>query len=107
MTQVDNATHGKHGRDRSNRAHVNLTCEIRQDGSTWKMVRLEDLSQRGFRIAWYPNCRQQMPLKVRIPGLEVLSAHIRWQAGNSIGCEFDSPLHIAIFEHIAKCALQD
>lgn len=95
------------GQARCERAQVYLTCEMRQGNLPWKMVRLEDISQQGFRLAWFPNCRRSLPIKIRIEGLQVLTAHIRWQRVNAIGCEFDSPLHIAVFEHIAKRAKED
>jgi len=84
------------------RADVILLCEVRQGTRPWSMVRLEDISQRGFRIAWLPGASADKPLRIRIPGLQLLNASIRWQQGNAIGCEFSEPLHIAVFEHIVR-----
>ena len=91
-------------RERANRAAVSLTCEVRQGTRPWKVAKLEDISESGFRIAWLPNCRLDTPLWVRIPGLQLLSAHIRWQDNNAVGCEFTHPLYPAVFEHIAQRA---
>jgi hypothetical protein len=85
-----------------NRAEVALLCEVRQGSAPWKLARLDDISEAGFRIAWLPEVRANVPLRIRIPGLQVLSANIRWQQGKSVGCEFASPLHVAVFEHILK-----
>lgn len=87
-----------------NRAAVSLTCEIRQGTRPWKMTRLENISPAGFRIAWLPGCHKDLPLKIRIPGMQVLTAHIRWKREASVGCEFNERLHYAVFEHIARQA---
>jgi hypothetical protein len=86
------------------RAEVALICEVRQERDPWVMVRLDDISQTGFRVAWLPNCRVDLPLKIRIPGLAMLSAKIQWQEGKAAGCFFAEPLHVAVFEHIVKQA---
>jgi hypothetical protein len=86
------------------RAEVTILCEVRQGAEPWKLVRLSDISQAGFQIAWLPECRRDMPLRIRIPGLQMLTAHIRWQRGKSVGCEFAEPLYVAVFEHIVSCA---
>lgn len=87
------------------RAEVTLLCEVRQGSQAWKSARLEDISQAGFKIAWLPAARNDVPMRIRIPGLQVLTAHIRWQQDSAIGCEFAEPLHIAVFEHIVRqCA---
>lgn len=82
------------------RAEVVLLCEVRQGVKPWKMARLDDISQAGFRIAWLPDCDRDTPLRIRIPGLQVLTARIRWQEDKAVGCEFVEPLHVAVFEHI-------
>ncbi len=84
------------------RTEVTLLCEVRQGSKPWKMARLDDISQAGFRIAWLPEVNPSAPLRIRIQGLQMLTANIRWQRGKSIGCEFTEPLHIAVFEHILK-----
>ncbi len=94
-------------RDSSNRAVVTLLCEVRQGIRPWTMVRLEDLSQNGFRIARFPNCSRELPLRIRIPGMQLLTAQVRWQQGRAIGCAFAEPLHIAVFEHLIRQARLD
>ena len=86
----------------SNRADVSLVCEIRQGIRAWSRVRLENMSPTGFRIAWSPSVNEREPLKIRIPGLELLSAMVRWKDENAIGCSFVSPLHDAVFAHIVR-----
>ena len=82
------------------RAEVTLLCEVRQGAAAWRQVRLEDISQHGFRITWLPEFTLDAPLKVRIPGLHSLTAKIRWHEEKMLGCAFEAPLHIAVFEHI-------
>lgn len=89
---------------RTERIGVALLCEVRQGTRPWKKARLEDLSPGGFRIAWLPDARPSVPLRIRIPGMQLLSARICWQRGSAIGCEFAEPLHVAVFEHIARAA---
>jgi len=88
------------------REDITLMCEVRQGTRPWKVARLEDISQTGFRIGWLPATNAHAPLRIRIPGLQVLSAAIRWKQGDAIGCEFTSPLHIAVFEHIVRCSVE-
>lgn len=89
-------------REFAERAEVTLLCEVRQGVAPWKMARLDDISQAGFRIAWLPDARPAVPLRIRIPGLQMLTAHIRWQQDKAVGCEFAEPLHVAVFEHIVR-----
>ena len=94
-------------RESAERAEVTLICKVRQGFAPWRMVRLEDISQSGFRIAWLPEATKEKPLRIRIPGLQMLTADIRWQKGKSVGCSFTEPLHIAVFEHILRHARID
>jgi hypothetical protein len=87
-----------------NRSLVSLQCDVRQGTRPWKMTQLEDISPAGFRIAWLPGCHKDIPLKIRIPGMQVLTAHIRWKKEDAVGCEFAERLHYAVFEHIARHA---
>lgn len=89
-------------REFADRANVTLLCEVRQGVAPWQVVRLNDISQAGFRIALLPGARGNVPLRIRIPGLQMLSAHVRWIEGKAVGCEFAEPLHVAVFEHIVR-----
>ena len=89
------------------RAEVTLLCEVRQGAAPWKLARLDDISQSGFRIAWLPEASMGRPLRIRIPGLHMLSADIRWQKGKAVGCSFAEPLHVAVFEHILRATKID
>lgn len=86
------------------RAGVTLICEVRQGSRPWSQARLEDLSPGGFRIARLASPRMDLPLRIRIPGIQLLSAHIRWVREGAVGCAFAQPLHVAVFEHIVRDA---
>jgi len=90
-----------------NRATVALLCEVRQGTRPWKLARLTDLSPTGFKLGWLPEYRLDQPMRIRIPGMQILSAEIRWHKGRQIGCAFASPLHVAVFDHIVARATID
>ena len=81
------------------RADVSLVCKVRQGTGPWKMARLSEISTTGFRIGWMPEFQADQPLRVRIAGMEPLSARVCWNRGKVLGCEFTRPLHVAVFEH--------
>jgi hypothetical protein len=87
---------------KNDRAEVVLLCEVRQGTAPFAMARLEDISPTGFRIAWLPNCSPDRPVRIRIPGLNLLTAKVVWQEGKAVGCAFKDPLHVAVFEHIVR-----
>ena len=91
-------------RSPSRRARLSLLCEVRQGAAEWKLARLTDLSETGFKLGWLPEYRLDKPLRIRIPGIEPLSAKICWHEGKQIGCEFASPLHVAVFDHVVAHA---
>ena len=87
------------------RAQLSILCEVRQGIRPWKMARLSDLSETGFKLAWLPDYSPGQPIKIRIPGMQMLNAKICWHQGKQIGCAFESPLHVAVFEHIVRLAV--
>lgn len=84
------------------RATVSLRCEVRQGSRPWRVVMLEDLSATGFRMNWSAGMLKGVPVRIRIPGLQVLSADVRWSTNEAIGCQFTAPLHVAVFDHIRR-----
>ena len=86
------------------RAQLSILCEVRQGMRPWKLTRLTDLSETGFKLAWLPDCDPGKPLCIRIPGIEMLRAKVCWHEGKQLGCAFESPLHVAVFEHIVRLA---
>ena len=91
-------------RGAARRAQVDLLCEVRQGTRPWKLARLSELSATGFKLAWLPDYDHSKPVRIRIPGIAALSAEICWHKGKQIGCAFEAPLHVAVFEHIVRLA---
>lgn len=88
--------------NRATRAEVCLTCEVRQGTRPWGKVRLQDISHTGFRIEWRPGLFENQQLYIRIPGLELLVANLRWKHEGWIGCEFLTQLYAPTFDHIVR-----
>ena len=86
----------------SNRALISLSCEVRQGTRAWQRIVLKDLSATGFRISGLAHPDPAKLLSIRIPGMQLLSAKIRWNTGIAVGCEFTAPLHIAVFDHLVR-----
>jgi hypothetical protein len=102
---TDSRAAAEHPRE-SFRAELCLACEVRQGTRPWQRVVLDDLSVSGFRISGLAHPDPAKLLSIRIPGMQLLSAKIRWNAGPVVGCEFTAPLHIAVFEHLVRQAQQ-
>lgn len=93
---------GQGRREDNQRVEISTVCEVRQGMAEWRRVTLDELSPGGFRINRYGPADPSQPLRIRIPGLQLLSARIVWQKDGAIGCAFASPLHAAVFEHITR-----
>jgi hypothetical protein len=89
-------------RARSQREAVDLLCEVRQGQRPWNRATLHNISETGFCMDWLPALELQRGLWLRIPGLNLLQAHIRWKHGQYIGCEFTSRLYSPVFDHIVR-----
>ncbi|MFM5924572.1 MAG: PilZ domain-containing protein [Novosphingobium sp.] len=90
---------------RHGRAALILRCEVRQGTRSWQMTELQDLSPSGFRLVGLSHPDPSKSVSIRIPGMQLLSARIRWQAGPMVGCEFSTPLHIAVFDFLTKTTI--
>lgn len=94
---------------RAPRQALTLTCEARQGLQPWLQVRLDDLSERGFRVTWpAPQFNPRLPIRLRIPGLQLLNADVRWHVPEGrttiVGAEFSTAMHVAVFQHIVAHA---
>lgn len=84
------------------RAALSLVCSVRQGVQPWRALVIEDVSQSGFRIVGKAQVDPEAPLHIRLPGIQPLSASVRWISGEEAGCEFDAPLHVSVFEHLVR-----
>ena len=90
---------------RGERFALELVAEVKVGFGVWQKARLSDLSETGFRIGWLPNGGQGSDVRLRIPGMEPLLAHVRWRNNTGMGCEFERTLSVYVLEHIARhCA---
>ena len=86
------------------RAALALYGEARQGMAPWSRVRIDELSPSGFRLTGITSADPSQPLRIRIPGLQVLTGRVCWHKGKVVGCEFATPLHEAVFTHICTAA---
>lgn len=98
-SRLPNSSAGSRGQVR---AALSLRCEVRQGTRPWKPVVLDDLSVTGFRISGLSSPDFAKTLSIRIPGMQLLTARLCWSAGPTVGCEFSTPLHVAVFDHIVR-----
>ena len=82
------------------RSPVYIRCEARQGLNPWVWLSLKDLSAEGFRMSGLTHPDPSQPVRIRIPGYQVLSAKISWIEKRTIGCAFQTPLHEAVLTHI-------
>ena len=84
----------------SERSCVSIKCEIRTERSAWHFALLRDLSSQGFQLEWPASCGASSKVMIRIPGLEMLTAEVRWREGRFAGCEFAKLLSPYVLDHI-------
>jgi len=84
------------------RTAVSIRCEIKVGTEAWHFTCLRNLSVDGFQIDWPRNCPAYSKVRLRIPGLQVLAADIRWRDGQQAGCQFVQPLSPYVLDHIVR-----
>ncbi|CAN5215965.1 hypothetical protein BH09PSE3_BH09PSE3_09810 [soil metagenome] len=86
---------------RALRLDVRLAAGLREPGSSQRFdVDVIDLSMVGFRCETSFTLTPGSAVFVTIPGLGPLECTVAWRRGYVYGCEFDHPLHNAVFDHI-------
>ncbi len=84
------------------RADVRIEAEIREVGAGKFKINVLDLSVTGFRMHSLTFINPESPVFLTMPGMAPLSAKVAWTKGDYYGCEFDSPLYPAVFDHIVS-----
>jgi hypothetical protein len=83
------------------RLDVRLAAGLREPGTSQKFeVTIIDLSVTGFRCETSFNLKIGQLVFVTIPTLGGLEATVMRRDGFIYGCQFDRPLHNAVFDHI-------
>ena len=85
-----------------NRQTVLIGVRVRRKGESWFKSRITDMSLGGFRLLSFVKLRVGMEVWVMFPGFEGRKAVVVWTANHEAGCEFESALHPAIFDHIVR-----
>lgn len=87
---------------REERAVLQARVEIKQSNTNSFSATLYDLSVSGFRLNCFTNLLEHKPVYVKIPGLQLLNAKIRWMNDSEYGCMFGQPLNPYVFNHIVS-----
>lgn len=86
---------------RALRLDVRLAAGLREPGTSQRFdVDVIDLSIVGFRCETSFTLVPGNAVFVSIPGLGPLECVVAWRRAYIYGCEFDRPLHNAVFDHI-------
>ena len=86
----------------NDRHTVLIGVRVRRKGESWFKSRITDMSLSGFKLLSFVKLRVGMEVWVMFPGFEGRRATVMWTASHEAGCEFDAPLHPAIFDHIVR-----
>lgn len=84
------------------RRRVRVRCEARIGTAAWTLIFLQDLSTRGFQMSRVPGLQVGTRLRIKVPGLELLSANVRWVGERDAGCVFNRPLSDYVLDHFAR-----
>lgn len=82
----------------SERHPVQLCAVLFLDASCPRPVILSDLSTKGFRVQFDEELKVGTLVALQIDRLAALDAHVVWQQGDEVGCEFLAELRPALLE---------
>lgn len=82
------------------RVRVVLPCLSSTAPGAWSTGVIENLSTHGFGIQRPAGAKVGAHIKVRLPGLEMMTATIRWVKNERVGCALSRPLSSCVFEHV-------
>lgn len=91
-------------RTEGERVRVNLDCDIRVGTRAWRRATLADLTPGGFQVTILDMPPRGTPVYIRIPGLQMLQAEVRWTRVNTAGCKFSARLNDYVFAHVLNNA---
>lgn len=89
------------------RHNLLIGVKLRRQGESWFNARLANLSLTGFRVQSFAKLDLDSTIHVMLPGFDGRKAKVVWTRDHEAGCQFERPLHPAIFEHILRmCRLR-
>lgn len=86
----------------SDRHHLLIGVKLRRPGENWFNARLANLSPTGFRVQSFARLEQDSTIYIMLPGFDGRAAKVVWTREHEAGCQFERPLHPAIFDHILR-----
>ena len=84
------------------RHNLLISVKLRRQGESWFTARLANLSPTGFRVQSFAKLDMDSTIHVMLPGFDGRKAKVIWTRDHEAGCQFERPLHPAIFEHILR-----
>ncbi|MBB4640484.1 PilZ domain-containing protein [Rhizorhapis suberifaciens] len=89
--------------DRSyDRHNLLISVKLRRPGESWFKARLANLSPTGFRVQSFAKLEIDSTIYVMLPGFDGRKAKVVWTREHEAGCQFERPLHPAIFDHVVR-----
>jgi len=85
------------GRRRAKRTLFRADVQFGHSGRR-NRISVLDLSTQGARLRLIHKLQIGDTFWIKLPGLNVMSAKVAWSRDFIIGCEFNEPLHPAMFE---------
>jgi len=84
------------------RQTVLIGVRVRRKGESWFKSRITDMSLTGFRLLSFVKLHIGMEVWVMFPGFEGRKSFVTWVSDHEAGCEFETAMHPAIFDHIVR-----
>ncbi len=75
-----------------------------RSGARRTLVKINNLSVGGARIAVAHLLREGEQIYLKLPGLEAIEARVIWVNSFEAGCQFARPLHPAMFEAVVRAS---
>lgn len=82
------------------REQVHAEILVHQSGGKSFRGILSDLSTTGFKMSSISGVDASRPVFIRMPGLPILSANVRWEGFSDYGCQFNTPLAPHVMQHL-------
>ena len=87
-------------RRRGPRIKASADVRVKRRGHHGFDASLRDLSAKGCRVDLIEMCQDGEHVIARFPQLQPLGARVCWTAGTTVGIEFRTPFHPAVFDSL-------
>jgi hypothetical protein len=85
---------------KSARVPIKAMVKLRRRGHHNFTVKVYDLSREGCKLEFLEKPQLDETVWVKFEGLELLMATVCWIEEQTVGVEFERPIHSAVFDHI-------